>query len=65
MIGLHTFISTRLDAIIPFTPLRCWLCDPLYRVFSSFFAVFSRSLVVFRFAGRTYASGSACGSLTP
>ena len=28
MIGLHTFISTRLDAIIPFTPLRCSLCDP-------------------------------------
>ena len=28
MIGLHTFISTRLGAILPFTPLRCWLCDP-------------------------------------
>ena len=30
--------STRLDAIIPFTPPFCrWLCDPFYRVFSSFF----------------------------
>ena len=65
MIGLHTFISTRLDAIIPLhPPFVVGFVTPFYRVFS-FFSVFSRSLVVSRFAGRTYASGSACGSLTP
>ena len=55
MIVLHTFISTRLDAIIPFTPLRGWLCDP----------PLSRLLLFFQFSRVPWLSFVLRVALTP